>query len=319
MSPGGYAVDPELASVLTEMAQRTAGDPVAARGDWRALREIVEANMRWLAELERAGMPEVELRDFETVTPDGARIALRWYAQPESTPGSAVLFAHGGGMIAGDLDVYDPMVSRYADATGMPFVSVQYRLAPEVSGTTPADDAFAGLRWLLAHASELGVDPSRIAVMGESAGGGIAAGVAIRAREARIELARQVLIYPMLDDRNVTPDEARDGLLTWDHDMSFTCWSALLGDARGTDAVSPVAAPARLTDFHGLAPAYVEVGDLDIFRDEAIAYAQRLAAANVPVELHLHPGAPHGYERYAPESALARRAMYDRARVLRAI
>ncbi len=319
MSPARYAVDPELAPVLAEMAQRTAGDPVAARGDWRALREIADANMRWLAELERQQMPEVELRDFETVSPDGARIRLRWYARLESNPGAAVLFAHGGGMIAGDLDVYDPMVSRYADVTGVPFVSVEYRLAPEVTGTTPADDAFAGLRWLLEHASELGVDPSRVAVMGESAGGGIAAGVAIRARDEGIELARQVLIYPMLDDRNVTPDEAREGLLTWDYDMSFTCWTALLGGARGTDAVSAVAAPARLTDFRGLAPAYVEVGDLDIFRDESLAYAQRLAAAKVPVEFHLHPGAPHGYERYAPESALARRAMYDRARVLRAM
>ena len=213
MSPAAYAVDPELAPVLAEMAQRTAGDPVAARGDWRALREIADANMRWLAELEREGMPEVELRDFETVSPDGARIGLRWYARPESASTAAVLFVHGGGMIAGDLDVYDPMVSRYADVTGVPFVSVDYRLAPEVTGATPADDAFAGLRWLLEHASELGANPSRVAVMGESAGGGIAASVAIRARDEGIELARQVLIYPMLDDRNDVARRRREALL----------------------------------------------------------------------------------------------------------
>jgi acetyl esterase/lipase len=319
VSPPGYAVDPELAPVLAEIAERTAGDPVAARGDWRTLREIVEANLRWLAEIERETMPDVDLRDFETASPDGAGIRLRWYARHRSSPGSAVLFVHGGGLIAGDLDVYDPMVTRYANVTGVPFLSVEYRRAPDVDATTPADDAFAALRWLLDQATALGVDPGRVAVMGESAGGGIAAGVTIRARDEGVQLARQMLIYPMLDDRNVTPDGACEGLLTWDYDMSFTCWTALLGDARGTEAVSPVAAPARLVDFRGLAPAYVEVGDLDIFRDEALAYAQRLAAARVPVEFHVHPGAPHGYERYTPESALARRAMYDRARVLRAI
>jgi acetyl esterase/lipase len=222
-------------------------------------------------------------------------------------------------MIAGDLDLYDGMVGGYADQSEVPFLSVDYRLAPEATGTTPADDAFAGLRWLFEHAAELGVDRRRVAVMGESAGGGIAAGVAIRARDEGVALARQILIYPMLDDRTVTSDGVRDELLTWDYDASFTCWTALLGAERGADSVSPIAAPARLADCGGLAPAYVEVGELDIFRDEDVAYAHRLAAANVPVELHLHPGAPHGYERYAPESALAQRAMSDRLRVLRSI
>ncbi len=319
MSPAGYAVDAELAPVLAELAERARREPPVARGDWRALRENAEADMRWLAELERQALPDIELRDFSTISPDGARIGLRWYAKAGSAPGSAVVFAHGGGMIAGNLDVYDPMVSRYVNDSGVPFLSVDYRLAPEASGTTPADDVFAGVGWLIEHAAEFGVDPGRVGVIGESAGGGIAAGVAIRARDQGIALARQILIYPMLDDRNVTPDGRRDGLLTWDHEMSFTCWTALLGDQRGTDAVSPVAAPARLTEFRGLPPAYLEVGDLDIFRDEDLAYAQRLAAAGVPLELHVHPGAPHGYDRYAPESSVARRALWDRARVLRSI
>jgi acetyl esterase/lipase len=319
VSASGYAVDAELAPVLAELAERARGEPAVARGDWRALRENAEANMRYLAELEREQLPDVELRDFTTLSADGPRIDLRWYAKLGSAPGSAVVFAHGGGMIAGNIDMYDPMVTRYVNDTGMPFLSVGYRLAPEATGTTPADDVFAGLRWLIDHASELGVDPGRVAVMGESAGGGIAAGVAIRARDEGIELARQVLIYPMLDDRNVTSDGLRDELLTWDYDMSFTCWTALLGDRRGTESVSAVAAPARLGEFRGLAPAYLEVGDLDIFRDEDLAYAARLAAAGVAVEFHLHPGAPHGYERYAPESAVARRAMYDRARSLRSV
>ena len=105
-------------------------------------------------------------------------------------------------------------------------------------------------------------------------------------------------------------------MLTWSYDSNFTGWNAALGEERGTGSVSPVAAPSRLTDFVGLAPAYIEVGDLDIFRDESISYAQELAQVGVPVELHVHPGAPHGFERFAPASSVAQRAMSDRARAI---
>jgi acetyl esterase/lipase len=108
-------------------------------------------------------------------------------------------------------------------------------------------------------------------------------------------------------------------LLTWTYDNNFTGWNAALGDERGTHAVSPVAAPARLTDFVGLAPAYIEVGDLDIFRDESISYAQQLARAGITIELHVHPGAPHGFERFALATKLGQRAMHDRARAVASI
>jgi acetyl esterase/lipase len=134
-----------------------------------------------------------------------------------------------------------------------------------------------------------------------------------------VPLARQILVYPMLDDREPTPQAAIEPFLTWTHDSNHTGWQALLGEDIGGPNVSPVAAPARLTDFAGLAPAYLDVGDLDIFRDEDIAYAQALAKAGVPVELHVYPGAPHGFERFAPRSALAQRAMAERWRVLRAL
>ena len=314
----GYELDAEVAPVMAAMAERAAGAPVPARGDWKALRESGNAGLAYLATLMRPA-PGVRTTTFFTTAPDGAPIELRWYASGKPVAGPAVVYAHGGGMILGDLDVYDPVLSWYVAQTGRPFLSVGYRLAPEVTGSTLATDVFAGLTWLIGHAAELGVDTARIGVMGDSGGGSPAAGAAIMARDQGIRLARQILIYPMLDDRNVGPDSAREPFLTWTYDNNFTAWSAVLGADLGTDAVSPLAAPARLADLSGLAPAYIDVGDLDIFRDEDICYGQRLARAGVPVELHVHPGAPHGWERFAPDSALARRAMADRARAVASI
>lgn len=165
----------------------------------------------------------------------------------------------------------------------------------------------------------VGVRPNRIAIMGDSGGGGVAASAAIIARDLGVVLARQILIYPMLDDRTLAGDAAREPFLSWTYDMNFTGWSARLGEQLGADDVSSAAAPARLTDFRGLAPAYIEVGDLDIFRDENLAYAQRLAAAEIPIELHVRPGAPHGFECFAPDSQLAQRALHDRLRAIRSI
>ena len=179
-----------------------------------------------------------------------------------------------------------------------------------------AEDSFSALMWLHDHAAELGVDPERIAVMGDSGGGGPTAAAAILARDRKLPVAKQILVYPMLDDRNTTPGPIPEELLTWGYDNNYTGWVTLLGDQIGTDAVSPVASPARLPDFTGLAPAYIDVGDLDIFRDESIAYAGGLASAGIPVELHVHPGAPHGFERFVPDSRVAQRAMADRARAV---
>ncbi len=152
-----------------------------------------------------------------------------------------------------------------------------------------AEGVFSGLTWLMGHSPYLGVDPSRIALMGDSGGGGPTAGAAILARDRNARPAKQILIYPMLDDRTSTPGPIPDQLLTWGYDSNYTGWVTLLGDEIGGATVSPIAAPARLADVTGLAPAYIEVGDLDIFRDECIAYAGGLAAAGVPVELHVHP------------------------------
>jgi acetyl esterase/lipase len=316
-----YRLDPQLVPAMEALAGPTGDAPAPpARGDWKATRERGEAGQAAMAALVPASCGVRSTQRF-AVSADGTLIELRWYTSTATVAESAaVVYAHGGGMIMGTLDLYDEVISWYVDQTGVPFLSVGYRRAPdEGCGTTLAEDIYAGLTWLLEHAAELGVDPTRIAVMGDSGGGAPAAGAAILARDRGVPLARQILIYPMLDDRNQTPDPARAEFLTWTYDNNYTAWSAVLGADFGTDEVSSIAAPARLTDFTGLAPAYLDVGDLDIFRDEDIAYAQRLALAGVPVELHVHPGAPHGWERFAPSADSAQRAMADRARVIAAL
>jgi acetyl esterase/lipase len=312
------ALDPEIAAVFQAMAAAGPMPARPARGDWRALRQIANSNLAaWAAAL--PPFPDVQGADYQTVAADGAALKLRWYSKAGANSAAAVVYAHGGGRIAGGLDLYDPVVAELVSGAGVPFLAVGYRLAPEARGETQAEDAFAAIRWLIAHAEELGVDPDRIAVMGDSGGGGVIAGAAILARDRGVKLAGQILIYPMLDDRNQTPDPHIAPLATWTHDGNFTGWSALLGDALGGEDVSPIAAPGRLRQFGGLPPTYIEVGELDICRDEDIAYAQALLKAGVSVELHVHPGASHGFDRLAPGAQLTLRAKQDRLRVIRSI
>jgi acetyl esterase/lipase len=156
--------------------------------------------------------------------------------------------------------------------------------------------------------------------MGESSGGGMAAALALLARDrGGPELVHQLLIYPMLDDAPAIADPEIAPLLTWSYDDNATGWMALLGAAYGSDAVAIYAAPARAADLRGLPPAFIDVGELDAFREEDVAYAGRLARAGVSVELHVRPGAPHSFETIAPDAAVSRRARGDRARVLAAL
>ena len=311
-----YTLDPELAAALAALPVSSA--PPAARGDWQAVRKA--GNAGWAAWSAAApSYPEVNTTSYFAETADGTPIELRWFTKDGSSSGSAVVYAHGGGMILGNLDVYAFVIAEYVARSGVPFLAVEYRLAPQGTGTMLAEDVFTALTWLTVHAAELGVDPDRIALMGDSGGGCPTAGAAILARDRGMPVARQILIYPMLDDQNLIPNPLLQPFATWTYDNNFTGLSALLGERLGDATVSPLAVPARLQNAAGLPPTYIEVGELDIFRDEDIAYAQKLATGGVPVELHVHPGVNHGFDRLAPASRPVQRAMSDRVRVIEAI
>jgi acetyl esterase/lipase len=222
-------------------------------------------------------------------------------------------------MIAGSVALYDRTVAAYVSETRVPMLSVDYRRAPEHPHPTPVEDCLAAVSWLMTNPAGLPVDPLRIAVMGDSAGGGLAAATALKARDRGISLARQILIYPMLDDRNTTPDPLLVPYAGWSYDDNYTGWHALLGDSIGTAEVPAEAAPARATDLSGLPDAYIEVGELDIFRDECIRYSQRLVASGTSSELHVHPGCPHGFDRISRGVGVAERARQDRLRVMKQI
>jgi acetyl esterase/lipase len=214
----------------------------------------------------------------------------------------------------------DITVRDYVAASGVPMLVVDYRTAPEHPHPTPVEDCYCALGWLADQAVTLGFDPARLAVMGDSAGGGLAAGVCLLARHrGGPAVAQQLLIYPMLDDRPSAPQPELLRFLTWTYDDNLTGWGALLGEQAGGDDVSPYAAPARAHDLSGLPDTYLDVGDLDIFRNEDIAYARRLSDAGVPTEFHLHPGCPHIFDTVARGADVTTRAMNDRVRRLRSL
>ncbi|MCR2811283.1 MULTISPECIES: alpha/beta hydrolase [unclassified Microbacterium] len=224
--------------------------------------------------------------------------------------GPGMYHTHGGGMIVGDRWGGVTMLLDAVERTNGVIVTVEYRLAPEFPDPYPVEDCYAGLVWTGDHVEELGIDPSRLFIAGGSAGGGLAAGTALLARDrGGPALAAQMLFCPMLDDRDATSSTQQiDGVGVWDRASNIVGWTALLGDRRGTDDVSIYAAPARATDLSGLPPAYIDCGSAEVFRDEDVAYATRLWEAGVQAELHVWAGGFHGFEAFAPHAAVSQAA-----------
>ena len=234
-------------------------------------------------------------------------------------PLPCVYAIHGGGMIMGSYDMDDATFETWCAQVGVMGVSVEYRLAPEFPYPTPLDDCERGLLWAVEHAGELGIDSTRLGVFGISAGAGLAAGLAVRVRDnGGPALAFQLLETPMLDDRQVTVSATPDGLLVWSKLSNHFGWSSYLGPLHGADEVPGEAVPARTADLSGLPPTFISVGTADGFRDEALAYAMRLAEVGVPTELHMYPGLPHGFQAFATVP-LVQNAARDRMDWLRRV
>ena len=218
---------------------------------------------------------------------------------------------HGGGYVMGSYAMDDALFDALCPKLGIVGVSVEYRLAPDAPYPAPLDDCYAGLRWTYEHADDLGIDTTRLGVGGVSAGGGLAAALALLARDrAEIPVAFQLLDCPMLDDRQTTRSSQIDGLPVWSRESNTFGWRAYLGDLYGRDDIPYTAAPARVRDLSGLPPAFVSVGSVDGFLDEDVDYAMRLNHAGIDAELHVYPGACHGYQ-LAPDSAIARQSRRD--------
>jgi acetyl esterase/lipase len=311
-------VDPELVAALQAI-------PAGGTLDWQDL-PATRASRHELLLQTMVGVPDLPQVTKEDHSIPGAAgdpdVLVRIY-RPIDASGSlpALLWIHGGGYVLGSVAMNDFAIQHLIKEVGCVAVSVEYRLAPEHPFPAPLEDCYAALKWLYAHAAALGVDPTRIAIGGASAGGGLAAGLVLLARDrGEVPVVFQLLIYPMIDDRNSTPSShAITDSRIWNRASNHKGWRAFLGQEPGGDDVSPYAAAARATDLTGLPPAYIPVGTLDLFLDENIAYAQRLLQAGVPVELHIYPGAFHGSENMAPAAALSQRMVAERYDALKRV
>ncbi len=215
-----------------------------------------------------------------------------------STLTPALLWMHWGAYLFGSADWAEAQLKNIVAATGYTAIAVDFRLAPETHAPGQVEDCYAALKWVYTNANELGVDATRIAIGGDSAGGGLTAGLALLTRDrGEVPLVFQLLIYPMLDDRTVTAVNPHPytGEYTWTAESNRFAWTALLGQEPGGSNVSPYAAPARADHLEGLPPAFIAAGALDLFLEEDLEYARRLLRAGVPTELHVYPGAVHGF------------------------
>ncbi|WTW99117.1 alpha/beta hydrolase [Streptomycetaceae bacterium NBC_01309] len=311
MTPVRPAVDPELTALLADL-------PLGVGLDADLL-----PVMRQFA----VTPPEEALRnhavtrhDHAAVAPDGTAIPLTVLTPADHVPGDhlpadlpptggapCVYWIHGGGMVMGDRFSQIGIPLDWLAEFGAVVVSVEYRLAPEATGTTAVEDCHHGLLWVAEHAAELGVDPARIVVAGVSAGGGLAAGAALLARDRGTPpLAAQVLVCPMLDHRNSTVSSAQftgtPGV--WTGEMNAFGWQSLLGGLDPAEVPAYVS-PALAADLSGLPPTYIDAGSAEVFRDEDVAYAAGIWAAGGSAELHVWDGGFHGFDALFPEARLS--------------
>ncbi|MFG2082057.1 alpha/beta hydrolase [Micromonospora tulbaghiae] len=301
-------LDPEFLAALADLPSMPPLGPEVIEFVRRLPEPPIETHLR-----DRAA----RRREVTVPAADGTPIPLSVISPAEQTAGApCVYWIHGGGMMWGDRFSNIDIPLEWLDRFGAVVVTVDYRLAPEATGTTLVDDCYQGLRWVADNAAALGIDPGRVVVAGASAGGGLAAGVTLMARDlGGPAVAAQLLSCPMLDHRNDTTSSRQytgpDGV--WTREMNEFGWRSVLGDRTGEE-VSPYVSPALAGDLSGLPPTYVDAGTAEVFRDEDVTYASRIWAAGGQAELHMWAGGFHGFAALFPHvrvSAAARRAQAD--------
>ncbi|CAH0495411.1 alpha/beta hydrolase [Novosphingobium sp. CECT 9465] len=308
-----HLVDPALLPLIDSMPPMQLSD---------ATLPMIQAALP--AMVKSVPLPDLPVTIGDVMVPSGEGdrtircMIVRPDAMADNAP--AILHMHGGGHVLGMPEMNAGTLMQWADALDCLIVSVDYRLSPETRFPGAIEDCYAALGWLHGEADALGIDPARIAVSGESAGGALAAGLALLARDrGEFAIAFQHLEQPRLDDRtatSATPNPCT-GEFVWTRESSHYCWIAQLGKEPGGDDTSPYAAPARASDLSGLPRTFIAVGALDLFVDECLDYAHRLIRAGVPTELHVYPGCMHGFGM-ARESGPAQRAQADNLAAFRA-
>lgn len=298
-------LDPELSTAL-------AGFPLG-----------VDLNPELLAEMRQYTVPAkthlkdraVERREVTVRTADGFDLPLSVF-RPQGATATApcIYWVHGGGMVMGDRFANLDIPLEWLDRFGAAVLTVDYRLAPEASGSTLVEDCYQGLAWVAAHAAELGIDPARIIVAGASAGGGLTAGMTLMARDrGGPDIAAQILICPMLDHRNDTASSRQyagdPGV--WTREKNAFGWRSVLGDRPAAEVTSYISA-ALETNLAGLPTTYVDAGSAEVFRDEDVAYASRIWAAGGQAELHVWAGGFHGFDAMVPDAAISTAARQAR-------
>jgi acetyl esterase/lipase len=307
------SVDPELRAVAQIFHSSGGSPPISDES---------------LARLRRGGpvkvmplLPDIPVAERRIPGPVGApEVTLYLINTGGEAARPAILHMHGGGYIAGTAKWLCRNLQELAAELDCAIVSVDYRLAPETRYSGSVEDNYAALRWVYVHADQLGIDPRRIAVMGESAGGGHAALLALAARDrGEVPVLFQSLLYPMLDDRTgssrVLPPHI--GALIWTAEANRFAWRCFLGAEPGGADVPSAAVPARATGLEGLPPAFIGVGSIELFVDECIDYAHRLILAGVATELLVVPGAFHGFDGFARDTGVARRFAAAKVNALR--
>jgi acetyl esterase/lipase len=307
-------IDPEIAPVIAAWPSQVLtnfADLQKARAEYHEI---------FLKLIAAPSDPRVAIRDVFTPPRDEhPPVRLRLF-RPKGATGNlpCIYWTQGGGYIMTSPDLDDALCQDLALKHRCLVVSVEWRRAPEHPFPAASEDCYTGLSWVVRQAGELSVDSKRIVIAGSSSGGGSTASLALLVRDrAEFPIAHQMLIYPMLDDRNETPSAhlVTDGNV-WNRAKNEFAWRAFLGHSYGTLEVSPYAAPSRMENLKGSIPTSILTAELDLFRDENILYAMRLMEAGVPTELYVYPRAPHGFDRLVPTAAVSQQFFADQDAIL---